>query len=395
MTRPNSPRRLAALAAVPVTALLLTACGAGERDSTDTAGTGTGATGTAAAAAGVDEAKKDIAGYADSPQWPDVPKLSKQVDLKGKKFTYVALGDSVPVIHGVGVGVQQALSAEGATVNTCDGKFNPTTVASCLKTAGDERVDGVITSFVDYQMAGPAFDQLAKKGVKVIVGGVAPSGGRTNDATLAFYDNTPRVFALHEAMAESVLAQLGTKAKVVWAKLMDSTTTRTASAKGIAKFEKLCPSCQIESVEFTTVNVDKLGLAVSAALQAHPDTNAVVVPVDTMVPSALQGIQSAGKAGKVKVFSSSSDLAGLQRVEAGQQASDLGTPVLYEGWRFANAMMQLLAGETVTQGTELVTRDFTAGNVAGLTLTSATYLSDDWFDGSGYRDKFLTAWGTK
>jgi ribose transport system substrate-binding protein len=386
---------LAALAAVPVTALLLTACGAGERDSTDTAGTGTGATGTAAAAAGVDEAKKDIAGYADSPQWPDVPKLSKQVDLKGKKFTYVALGDSVPVIHGVGVGVQQALSAEGATVNTCDGKFNPTTVASCLKTAGDERVDGVITSFVDYQMAGPAFDQLAKKGVKVIVGGVAPSGGRTNDATLAFYDNTPRVFALHEAMAESVLAQLGTKAKVVWAKLMDSTTTRTASAKGIAKFEKLCPSCQIESVEFTTVNVDKLGLAVSAALQAHPDTNAVVVPVDTMVPSALQGIQSAGKAGKVKVFSSSSDLAGLQRVEAGQQASDLGTPVLYEGWRFANAMMQLLAGETVTQGTELVTRDFTAGNVAGLTLTSATYLSDDWFDGSGYRDKFLTAWGTK
>jgi hypothetical protein len=49
----------------------------------------------------------------------------------------------------------------------------------------------------------------------------------------------------------------------------------------------------------------------------------------------------------------------------------------------------------VTQGTELVTRDFTAGNVAGLSLTSATYLSDDWFDGSGYRDKFLTAWGTK
>lgn len=397
MTSPLSTRRLAAFAAVPVTALLLTACGAGELDSTETAdtGTGSGAVGTAAAAAGVDDAKKDIAGYADSPQWPDVPKLSKQVDLKGKRFTYVALGDSVPVIHGVGVGVQQALSAAGATVKTCDGKFNPTTVASCLKTAGDERVDGVITSFVDYQMAGPAFDQLAKKGVKVIVGGVAPSGGRTNDATLAFNDNTPRVFALHEAMAESVLAQLGTSAKVVWAKLMDSTTTKSASAKGIAKFKELCPSCQIESVEFTTVNVDKLGLAVSAALLANPDTNAVVVPVDTMVPSALQGIQSAGKAGKVKVFSSSSDLAGLQRVESGQQASDLGTPVLYEGWRFANAMMQLLAGDTVTQGTELVTRDFTAGNVSSLSLTSAKYLSDDWFGGSGYRDEFLTAWGSK
>ena len=50
-------------------------------------------------------------------------------------------------------------------------------------------------------MAGPAFDALAAKGVKVLVGGVAPSGGRKADDNLAFYDNTPRVFALHKAMS--------------------------------------------------------------------------------------------------------------------------------------------------------------------------------------------------
>ncbi|MFE7244161.1 sugar ABC transporter substrate-binding protein [Streptomyces sp. NPDC057580] len=397
MTPPLSTRRFTALAAASVTALLLTACGAGEQGSKDTntsGGTSTSAGG-AADRAGTGEAKKDVAAWADAPQWPDVPKLSKKIDLKGKRFTYVALGDQVPVIHGIGVGVQQALSAAGAKVDTCDGKFNPTSVASCLKTAGDEKVDGVITSFVDYQMAGPAFDQLARKGVKVVVGGVAPSGGRTSDATLAFYDNTPRVFALHEAMAKSAIAQLGDSAKVVWAKLMDSTTTKSASAKGIAKFKELCPGCQIESVEFTTVTLDKLGLAISAALLANPDTNAIVVPVDTMVPSALQGIQSAGKAGKVKVFSSSSDLAGLQRVKDGRQASDLGTPVLYEGWRFAHAMMQLLAGDEVSKGDQLVTRDFTKDNVGQLNLTPQKYLTDDWFGGSGYRDTFLSAWGLK
>ncbi|MGX4694898.1 sugar ABC transporter substrate-binding protein [Streptomyces sp. JNUCC 63] len=393
MTPPLSTRRFAALAAASATALLLTACGAGEKGSAD-ANTSDG-TSASAGSAGTDEAKKNVATWAGAPQWPDVQKLSKKVDLKGKRFTYVALGDQVPVIHGVGVGVEQALSAAGAKVNICDGRFNPTSVASCLKTAGDEKVDGVITSFIDYQMAGPAFDQLARKGVKVVVGGVAPSGGRTSDATLAFYDNTPRVFALHEAMAQSVLAQLGGSAKVVWAKLMDSTTTRTASAKGIAKFKELCPRCQIESVQFTTVDLDKLGLAISAALLANPDTNAIVVPVDTMVPSALQGIQSAGKTGKIKVFSSSSDLAGLQRVKDGRQASDLGTPVLYEGWRFTHAMMQLLAGDEVTKGDQLVTRDFTRNNLGELTLTPREYLTDDWFGGSGYRDKFLTAWGLK
>jgi ribose transport system substrate-binding protein len=393
MTRPLATRRFTALAAASVTALLLTACGAGEKGSTDT--NTSGGVSAPAGNAGTDEAKKDVATWADPPQWPDVQQLSTKVDLKGKTFTYVALGDQVPVIHGIGVGVEQALSAGGAKVNTCDGKFNPTSVASCLKTAGDEKVDGVITSFVDYQMAGPAFDQLARKGVKVIVGGVAPPAGRTSDANLAFYDNTPRVFALHEAMAESAIAQLGDSAKVVWAKLMDSTTTQTASAKGITKFKELCPRCQIESVEFTTVNVDKLGLAISAALLANPDTNAIVVPVDTMVPSVLQGIQSAGKAGKIKVFSSSSDLAGLQRIKDGRQASDLGTPVLYEGWRFAHAMMQLLAGDEVTKGDQLVTRDFTKDNVGQLTLTPQKYLTDDWFGGSGYRDKFLTAWRLK
>ena len=80
------------------------------------------------------------------PEWPEVTKIAKPVDLTGKKFTYVALGDQIPVIHGVGVGVQEALAAAGAEVKICDGKFNPTAVADCLKAAGDEQVDGVISA---------------------------------------------------------------------------------------------------------------------------------------------------------------------------------------------------------------------------------------------------------
>lgn len=390
---PRPTRRMSTAAAVAVAALALAACGAGEQDvSTSPAASGAS---TSDSAAGIEQAKADIDKLSGNPTWPDFDPLSTTPDIKGKRFTYIPLGAQAAVMNGIGVGVTRALEAAGASVTTCDGKFNPTQVATCLKTAGDEGVDGVITAFVDYQMAAPAFDALAAKGTKVIIGGVAPSGGRTADATLAFFDNTPRVDTMQEHFSEAVLADQGTDAKLLWAKLMDSTTTQEASDKGMAKFTELCPSCTVTSVEFSTVNIDKLSSAVSAALVANPDTTALVVPVDTFVAPALGGVQSSGKSDQVKIYSGSGDLEGLQRVAAGQQASDLGTPVLFEGWRFTHAMMQLLAGDQVTEGTEFISRNFTKDSVGDLELTPEKYLSDDWYGGSGYQDKFLTSWGLK
>ena len=392
-TFPTRSRRAKALAMSALAVSLvgaLAGCGAGEK-----AAAAADPTATAASADGVQQAKDAMAGWAAAPEWPDVTAIANPVELTGKKFTFVALGDQIPVIHGVGVGVTEALSAAGATVKICDGKFNPTAVADCLKAAGDEKVDGVISAFVDYQMAAPAFDALAAKGVKVIVGGVAPSANRKADDTLAFYDNTPRVFALHKAMSNAAIADGGADTNVLWVRLMDSTTTTGASAAGIEEFKSLCPSCGIATTEFTTANVDKLATSISAALVSNPDTNSIIVPVDSYVPPVLQGIQSAKFAGKVKVHSSSSDLAGLQRVEAGQQASDLGTPVLFEGWKFANAMVQLIAGQQVEKGDDFVTRAFTKANVGELTLDEKSYLTADWFGGNGYEQKFLTAWGVK
>ena len=386
-------RRVRALAVTTLAISLIGACGAGERDTAAKPAANPAATG--ASAAGIEKAKEAMAGWAKAPEWPDATKIEKPVDLTGKKFTYVALGDQIPVIHGVGVGVQEALGAAGAEVKICDGKFNPTAVADCLKTAGDEQVDGVISSFIDYQMAGPAFDALAAKGVKVLLGGVAPSGGRQADANLAFYDNTPRVIALYDAMSQAALAEGGPETNVLWVRLLDSSTTTAASDHGVAAFKEACPSCGLATADFTTANLDKLATSVSAALVSNPDTNAVIVPVDSFVPPVLQGIQAAKFAGKVKIHSSSSDLAGLQRIKDGQQASDLGTPVLFEGWKFANAMVQLLAGQEVEKGEELVTRAFTKDNVGSLTLDDKTYLTDDWFGGDAYKQKFLAAWGLK
>jgi ribose transport system substrate-binding protein len=391
MTHSRTRTRGLAMAATSVA--LMTLLGACAQDSVKAeAPTGTAAD----SEAGIEEAKALLESWsAPLTEYPEEPALSVPVDMAGKTVHIVALGDAIPVIHGVAVGLQDALAEVGATGKICDGKFNPTAVADCLKSAGDQGADAVVSLFVDYAMAGTAFDALADKGVKVLVGGVEPSGGRESDDTLAFYDNTGRVDALYEAMSVSAVANGGADAQMLWLKLMDSTTTRSASDKGIAKAEELCPTCGVATAEFTTANLDKLPPAVSAALVSHPDTNLLIVPVDSFVAPALQGVQSAGFGDQVKVISSSSDLAGLQRIKDGQQISDLGTPVIYEGWKYANGLMQLMAGDEVApvEPEDMVTRDFNADNISELELSTDAYFTPDWFGDDAFKQVFLTAWG--
>lgn len=383
-------RPIRVLAAVATASLALTACGAGEQSAGDTSSGNSDAK-----AASVDDAKAQVADWSkEITEWPEVTSIAEPADLTGKKVTIIPLGDQIPVIHGVGEGEKQALEKLGATVNVCDGKFNPTEIAACLKTAGDQKVDYVITNFVDYDMVPAAIDALTAKGTKVLIGSMHESKKAKKNDNLAFFDATERVALLYEAMATDAYAGQGEQTTPLFLKLMDSSTTKDASDRMIAKFEELCPSCESSSVEFTTANLDKLASTVSAELVSNPETNAIVVPVDTFVPPAIQGAKSANKIEQIKVYSSSSDLAGLQRVKDGTQASDLGTPVIFEGWKHVNALMQMASGEKVEPADDLVTRAFTADNVDDLSLDPKSYLTDDWF-GTGYQDDFLTVWGVK
>ena len=67
--------------------------------------------------------------------------------------------------------------------------------------------------------------------------------------------------------------------------------------------------------------------------------------------------------------------------------------MIYEGWKYVNALMQMLAGDEVRKVDELVTRAFTAESVADLTVDEASYFSPDWFGDDSFRDAFLEAWG--
>ena len=109
------------------TVALVTLLGACAQDSVkDKASTGTAAD----TEAGIQQATTQLASWAGPvSDYPEEPALSAPVDLAGKTVHIVALGDQIPVIHGVAVGLQDALTEVGATIKICDVNFNPNAVA--------------------------------------------------------------------------------------------------------------------------------------------------------------------------------------------------------------------------------------------------------------------------
>jgi ribose transport system substrate-binding protein len=328
--------------------------------------------------------------------WVEVPPLSSTPDVAGKTVYLIPIGGGVPVIEGVKAGIQQAVTAAGATVEVCDGKFNPTEIANCLKLATDQGAAAIVTMFIDYAMVPTAFDAAAAAGIPVLVGGVTPTGGRASDATLAFFDISAQTAQMYQAAGLAAAATVGESTNAIFLRLTDSDNTKAAADAAIASFMQACPTCTAVPVDFSTPTMDKMPSAISAALVSNPEINAVVTNVDGYLAPAVAGVQSAGAIDKVQFFGANGDLDGLQRVKDGKQVTDAGIPVIYVGWQYTNALMQLLAGDVVAPVTSYEGRVFTAENVAGLTLTPESYLTLDWYGGdNSFEAQYLAAWGLK
>ena len=394
-TRSAALRSKVAVSAAAAAVLLLAACGSSSDAGTPSSSSAAPASSSSAPAEDpLAAVKAELEALKAPVAWPAPVAPTKPLDIAGKTVWWIPIGDAVPVIHGIGEGFKESVEAAGGTFKLCDGKFNPAEVGNCLKQAGEQGAGAVVTAFIDYAMLPNAFDALTAQNIPVLVGGVPASGDATVGPTLGFFDPTERVNGIYTTITKSGLATSGAETNGLWLRLLDSTTTTAASDAGIAEYKALCPDCELSTVDFTTANIDKLASAVSAALVKNPDINTMFVPVDSFVPPAVQGAKTAGKADLV-VVSASGDLANLQAVKAGTQAGDFGNPVIYTGWTYANALGQLLAGDTVTPDDKAVGRYFDSSNIGDLTLTPEEYLTSNWYGDDSFKAAFLAAWGVK
>lgn len=346
---------------------------------------------------GVAAAQAKVAKYsAEVTNYPAIAPISGGIaSLKGKSLWYVPLGGSLPIFQGFGAGIQEAAAAAGMTFHTCDGKLVPTTMVSCLNQAASQGASAVIGGYIDYTEAPTAYDNLTAHHIPALIAGEPPSGGKTNSSQLAFYDATEADNTADELALDSVIADSNGKAHILFMGISDTKSTTTTANTAKKYIATACPGCSFNLVMYNTASLSKVPSLTSAALISHPDTNYVVVEVDSGEPATIQGIQSAGFANKVKLVAISGTLQPLQSIKSGgspTQLADVGLSPVYTGWQWTDAVIRMMLGQK-PDVTPSVIRLFTKDNVSNLTLTPAAYASNAWYGTDTFMATFKKAWG--
>jgi len=385
---PLRPLLIGVLALTTVAAIACTSSTASTRSGADSSG------GTAGASTDIASAQADLAKFAgEVSRYASLKPVSGVSAVKGKTVWYVPIGSAAPILNAFGVGMQQALAKLGMNFHTCDGKFLPTTIASCMNQAATQGADGVVTGYVDYKLVPTAFENLVSHHIPVLVAGEASDTGKADSAALAFDDTTPTLELVQKLAAESVIVDSSGRAKILFVGVTDSPQTLAGAAYAKRFVRDNCSRCTFTEIDYNTASLNKVPSQVSAALISHPDTTYVVVELDAGAASAVSGVQTAGFANKVKLASTNGGLDSLQRIKAGQvQFVDVGLSGTYLGWQFTDGIVRMMLGQLPVNGLGIV-RVFTKSNVSALRLTPEAYASYGWYGSADFEQTFLTAWG--
>lgn len=386
-------RRGRSLAAVTLTACLaltLAACGGSSDSSTSSAGSGS-----SEGKSSLTELEADLATFADPvTELPEVTPVADASSLSGKTVWWIPLGTQVDASFGPTI--KQAFDAVGITVHTCDGKFLPTTVASCLDQAGNQKADAVVTGYVDYKSVPTAFDSLTSKGIPVLLAGATNNSGKKQSTDFAFADTGDIAQQAARIQLESVITESKGEAHVLWTGIDDSAQLKAITAYAKSFVADNCPSCTWDQITTTSASLSKLASQVGATLTAKPDTDYVVAQIDPAVPGIVQAIQASGKQDEIKVIGSGPLPDTLLMLQSGDSplAAISGSSLRYEAWSFTGSMLQMLTGTVPPEQISTLHRLFTPENSKDLSATPAAFATADWFaDDAAVVSSFTDAWG--
>lgn len=390
MRASTSPTAALAVAVMAAAALALAACSGSSAASTSDSNASAQSPGVVAATASLNKFSSPTGAAGATPA-----AIANMPDLTGKTVWWVPASNSVPIMKAAGDDLAEALKQVGAKEHVCDGNFVPTAISACLNQAVAQKPAAVVTGWVDYAMVPTAFDALQKAGVPTLIGGESPDDHKSDSGSLAFYPNVGPGILRVSIGADWIIKNSGGKADVMLLRMTDNAATLQVAAGAKAELTKNCPDCKVTTVDMATANLNRVPSAVSAALVSNPNIDYIIVMLDTDMPQVTEGINSAGRQGKVQVVAAGADQEGLQLLQQGGSAMkiDVGDSNEYTGWGLADGLFRLMAGENPGALDNGSLKVFTPQNVKNLDLSAANSETSAWFGGDAWKQGFLTAWG--
>ena len=381
--------------------LLLAAAGCGSSKSTGSATTssvaGSAAAETSAAPASsaaasdpVEVAKSNLDKFIAVPTDIGVEeKLAKKP--VGKTLYFMQC--SAPVCAGMGDAAVAAAELLGMTVTRVDLGATPDTVAQAWDKAVQAKPDGIIGTGFPPELYAKQLATLSAEGVPYMAVGFsncdtlrdpcadAPSGITVN------YFGRPDVDVLGGLMADYVIADSGGKGHSVFFHIPDFNLHVPELAAFKREMAAVCPNCSADAVPAQVLDIGtQLPQAVVGYVQAHPETNYVVMAFGDMAIGVPEALAAAGLSGKVKIISMASGAAGFNYIKAGQgQVVDFGYPNGLAAWRAVDGIARVLAGQ------ELSPKPLPRQMIEADDLTFD--VNGDWPGVADFKDEFKALWG--
>ncbi len=357
-------------------------------------GTSSGSPTATGADAEVAAAQKELNAYlapVTSVSIPGSP-LQNTASLKGKTVFFIPITSKVPFFQILSSNLHRALAKLGIHVTDCDGGLTPSGVSACMNQAVATGAAAILTGAVPYQMAPTSFDAVAAKGIPVYMGlAIAPPG--TVNKNLVFGSLSATETLVAQLEADAVIVDSKAQAHVLFIRVIDSQELSNQGDATVDALKSRCAKCTVVVKSLNVANTAQLPAQVSGALVSNPDINYIVGETDTQVQPAITGAQSSGYLSKVKIYGTTGDLGGLQRVQAGSQVADIGYSAAFVGWSEADAIVRLMLGQSVPTTYPPMVRVFDKSNIGSLTLTLAEQSTNNWYGSSSYEADYAKLWG--
>jgi ribose transport system substrate-binding protein len=276
---------------------------------------------------------------------------------KGKTVWILSCSQSAP---GCAVPAQAALQAAhaiGWKAKVLDGKFDPTTWNTLVRSAAAAKPDALILDAVDCAAVQASLGAAKKAGVKIYgfysfdCNDSYVKGQPEFDGQLAlspwknYADFVENQFA--KTQAAYAITKTGGKAAVIQPYETDVAVAHHI-ADGYDRWMSTCKGCKVYKVPFTGADLisGKLQAKMAAALSRYPDANVVAAPYDATILLGIGPAVAAARAsGRKLLLTGGEGLApNIGLIEKGVQDFAAGVPAAWVGWAAIDGVNRVFNG---------------------------------------------------
>jgi ribose transport system substrate-binding protein len=392
------------LALAAIAALFVTACGSSGKSS-DTSSAGGSTAAAKNAPTGLTDADKALA-EAFSGTDRSLPTSTPPVP-KNQTVWVLSCSQSAPGCAVPAAAVAEAGKAIGWKVKILDGKFDPATWNTLIRSAAAAKPDALILDAVDCAATKASLEAAKQAGVKVFgfysfdcddkyTGGqpvfdasldFGSANGSDSTSYGGFIENT---FA--KAQAAYAIAKTTGKANIIQFYETDVAVAHHLGDGYNLWISKWCSDCKVWKVPFTGQDLvtGKLQAKAAAALTRYPTANVISAPYDATILLGIGPAVAAAKASGRKLMLTGGEGLGpnVALIHKGTQDFAAGLASAWVGWASIDGVIRMLDGKPqVDEGLG------SGGIDSSHNLPTKTPFYDGNPRSQDYRSVYLKLWG--